>query len=413
MLASSRSLLFLRSSSSLFTRTLQNNAHNTLKVHHSLRLSRVISTSTSTFIGRRRNNMSFDTTHDVPFPITVDTALGEVLQPNEDKFATEIANAIEASIHRQVEPGKEEIARRDVHAKATGILKAEFKVDANIPARFAKGIFVPGKSYDAILRFSNASEDVHESDTRQDGRGFAMKLLNVPGPKLLDSDKEATTQDFVLINKPFFFASDPEKYVEVVSKNSSGSVLQKLTIPFTLGLRGTLIVQKLATGRIANPFQVQYFSAVPYQLGVGEGREAVKYSLKPVSDHRDPIPHHAGENYLHEEIKNSLAKGQVEFKFLVQPKVDEKQSVEDSTTEWREEEAPFFEVATLIIRPQDVDSEELVQLGERLSFNPWHSLAEHRPLGSINRARKVVYERISRVRNQINKVPQEEPASSS
>lgn len=406
MFASSRSLPFLRSSP-LFTRTLQNNAY---KVPPSFRFTRVISTSTSTLIGRRKNNMSFDTSHDVPFPGTIDEAVGEHLQANEAKYATEIANAIEASIHRQVEPGKEDVARRDVHAKATGILKAEFKVDANIPARFAKGVFIPGKSYEAILRFSNASENVHESDTRQDGRGFAMKLLDVPGPKLLESDKEATTQDFVMINRPFFFASDAGKYAEVVSKNSSGSLLQKLTIPFTLGLRGTLIVQQLATGRIANPFQVQYYSAVPYQLGVGEGREAVKYSLKPASDHRDPIPDHAGENYLHEQIKNSLAKGPVEFKFMVQPRA-EGQDVEDSTTEWNEEKAPFFEVATLTISPQDVDSEELRQLGERLSFNPWHSLAEHRPLGSINRARKVVYERISRVRNQINKVPREEPVS--
>ncbi|KAG0240873.1 catalase [Mortierella sp. GBAus27b] len=355
--------------------------------------------------------MSSDSSHDVPFPGTIDETLGERLHPKEAEFATQIANAIEASIHRQVESGGEDIARRDVHAKATGILKAQFKIHENIPERFAKGVFIPGKTYDAILRFSNASEDPHESDTRQDGRGFAMKLLNVPGPKLLDTDKDAQTQDFVLINRPFFFASDPEKYVEVVSKNSSGSLLQKLTIPFTLGLRGTLIVQKLASGRIANPFQVQYYSAVPYQLGVGEGRQAVKYSLKPVSDRRDPVPHQAEPDYLHQAIKTSLSEGEVQFKFLLQPRVSEKQDVEDSTTEWKEEDAPFHEIATLTIPQQDADSEELKKLGERLAFNPWHAIAEHRPLGSINRARKVVYERISRVRNQINKVPRVEPGS--
>jgi hypothetical protein len=27
----------------------------------------------------------------------------------------------------------------------------------------------------------------------------------------------------------------------------------------------------------------------------------------------------------------------------------------------------------------------------RLAFNPWHALAEHRPMGGINRLRKAVY----------------------
>jgi hypothetical protein len=36
-----------------------------------------------------------------------------------------------------------------------------------------------------------------------------------------------------------------------------------------------------------------------------------------------------------------------------------------------------------------------------LSFTPWHALPEHKPLGSINRLRKVVYERISNTRHQL------------
>jgi hypothetical protein len=48
-------------------------------------------------------------------------------------------------------------------------------------------------------------------------------------------------------------------------------------------------------------------------------------------------------------------------------------------------------------------------LAETISFNVWHSLPEHRPLGSINGMRKIVYERISRVRNEINKGAWKEP----
>ncbi|KAF9109667.1 hypothetical protein BGX27_007359 [Mortierella sp. AM989] len=354
--------------------------------------------------------MSSGSANDVPFPGNIDEALGERLQPDEAEATTKIANAIEGAIHRQYE-GQPGAARRDVHAKATGFLKAQFKVHEEIPAQFAKGIFIPGKSYEAILRLSNASGNAHEQDNHDDGRGFALKLLNVPGPKILESDKDATTQDFVFINHPIFFANNSQRYLEVVSKNSSDSLLQKLTIPFSLGLKGTLIAKKLSSGKIANPLQIQYFSAVPYQLGVGEGRLAVKYSVKPVSTKHDPMPHNPDHDYLHQAVKSTLAEGEVQFKFLVQPRVNQ-MDVEDSMTEWSQEESPFQELATITIPKQDVDSEEFSKLVERLSFNPWHSLAEHKPLGSINRTRKIVYERISRVRDDINSVPREEPSRS-
>ena len=46
---------------------------------------------------------------------------------------------------------------------------------------------------------------------------------------------------------------------------------------------------------------------------------------------------------------------------------------------------------------------------ENLSYTPWHSLPDHRPIGGINRARKVVYEAISKVRHDYNAVPRREP----
>ncbi|KAF9154565.1 hypothetical protein BG015_000548 [Linnemannia schmuckeri] len=353
---------------------------------------------------------------DVPFPPTIDEHLGERLQDHEAEFTTKLADSIERGIHLRYQSGE---ARRDVHARATGILKAQFRVHDNLPPHIAnKGIFVPGKTYDAILRLSNASGDAAHSDKSQDGRGFAIKLLNVPGPKLLESDKDATTQDFVMINHPIFFSNDTKTYLDLINKSApDATTLQKLTIPFTLGLKGTLVAGQLTSGKIGNPLQVQYFSAVPFQLGLGPDRIAVKYSAKPViAEHeKDPIPHApAADDYLHQAIKRSLsptATKPVEFKFMIQQRVGPHMDVEDSMKEWSQNESPFEEVATITIPPQDVDSEELNKLGERLSFNPWHSLPDHRPLGSVNRTRKVVYERISRVRDEMNSVPRQEPST--
>jgi hypothetical protein len=36
-------------------------------------------------------------------------------------------------------------------------------------------------------------------------------------------------------------------------------------------------------------------------------------------------------------------------------------------------------------------------------------LPEHRPLGAVNRVRRVVYEQISTVRHELNQAPREEP----
>jgi hypothetical protein len=50
-------------------------------------------------------------------------------------------------------------------------------------------------------------------------------------------------------------------------------------------------------------------------------------------------------------------------------------------------------------------------IAENLAFNLWHSLPEHRPLGSINRSRPVIYELISDFRRKTNGVPTEEPTA--
>jgi prostaglandin-endoperoxide synthase 2 len=85
--------------------------------------------------------------------------------------------------------------------------------------------------------------------------------------------------------------------------------------------------------------------------------------------------------------------------------------VEDPTIEWREQDAPFVPVARLTIPRQGFDTPERRAFGTNLSFTPWHGLDAHRPLGGINRVRRVVYETISRVRHEINGTVSVEPTS--
>jgi hypothetical protein len=340
-----------------------------------------------------------------PYP-SADEALGEKLFPDEAELTDQLADTIEKAVRAQYKAGS---ARRDVHSKATGILEAEFRVKDPLPDDLAKGIFIPGKVYAAWIRFSNGSGDPDQSDNIDDARGMAIKVLGVPGEKILECDRNATTQDFIMINHPVFLTNDPHTYLSLVQKAGSNNPLARLTIPFTLGFKGTRLAKELGHGKISNPLQVRYFSAVPYQLGIGSDRRVIKFSVKPSSPTVDPMPDNPTHDYLRDAIQATLQKGEVMMKFLVQPKTSDSMSVEDSMTEWCETEAPFYEVATIRIPKQNFDIPEQNALGENLSFNPWHALPEHRPLGSINRIRKVVYERISRVRHDMNSVERREP----
>jgi hypothetical protein len=57
----------------------------------------------------------------------------------------------------------------------------------------------------------------------------------------------------------------------------------------------------------------------------------------------------------------------------------------------------------------DFDEEAMMAIGQHLSFTPWHNAPDHEPVGSINEARRVAYERISHLRHELNRKRRREP----
>lgn len=300
-------------------------------------------------------------------------------------------------------------ARRDAHPKAHGCVRAEFRVEPDLPPALAQGAFVPGATYRAWIRFSNGNSDPDRAGIRRDARGMAIKLTGVPGEKLLASERDATTQDFVLISHPAFFADDPSRYLKLIERATSRNPLKVALASLALGFKGAWIAAKLASKRIASPLETRYWSSVPSRLGAGEGRQAVKYSARPSGALSTTIPDDPGSNYLREAMARTLAERDASFDFLVQPRSGPSMNVEDSMTEWPEDEAPFFKVATILIPRQVFTSPEQDVFCENLSFTPWHALPEHRPLGGVNRVRRVVYESISTFRHELNGATRREP----
>jgi hypothetical protein len=71
------------------------------------------------------------------------------------------------------------------------------------------------------------------------------------------------------------------------------------------------------------------------------------------------------------------------------------------------------DVARITIPKQEFDTPEQQTYCENLSFTPWHAVAEQRPLGVMNRIRRVVYETISATRHELNGAPRREPVDMS
>lgn len=321
--------------------------------------------------------------------------------PDEAAFTRSLAERLKARIIRANPTG---IMRRDAHPKMHGVVKAEFIVEPDLPADLRVGVFREPKTYRAWIRFSNQSDSMGP-DRKADIRGMAIKLMGVPGEKLLDEERDEQTQDFIVISTPVFVTKDVREFDDLL-RSMESSTPAKLWFYLTHP-RVVLNVLK-ALKKYANPLQIRYFSTTPYLWG----GTAVKYSTIPRVDVADTIPKNPGDDYLRTAMVRQLEKGEARFDFAVQLQTDARtMPIEDPGKRWSEAASPFRKVASIVIPQQSFDSESQRAFGENLSFTPWHSLPEHRPLGGVNRARKVVYAFISTFRHQKNDVPRREPTS--
>jgi hypothetical protein len=86
--------------------------------------------------------------------------------------------------------------------------------------------------------------------------------------------------------------------------------------------------------------------------------------------------------------------------------------VEDASVEWDEHLSPSLTIARVTVQPQNAYSNpRRVWVDEQLNFNPWHSLAAHRPLGNIMRARFEAYQASSHFRHSAEGRQMVEPRS--
>jgi hypothetical protein len=295
-------------------------------------------------------------------------------------------------------------ALRAGNTKTHGVVRGSFEVRRDLPPALRVGLFREPRAYPAWVRFAGpgplAPPDVEDAGILSIG----IKVMGVDGPKLLDDER--ATQDFTGISAPTFTTPNVIENVKLQRWIGAGTPVFYFINPLDSHLLDALM-QGLYARTQANPLELQYWSCTPYLFGPGR---AIQYTVRPRARKRDRPPRRFTDNYLREAMARTLAEREVAFDFLVQFQTDaHRMPVENASVRWPERLSPFRPLARLRIPRQQFDSPEQLRFGENLAFNPWHAMPEHRPLGNQNRARRAIYQELSRLRQELNGLPHAEP----
>jgi hypothetical protein len=301
-------------------------------------------------------------------------------------------------------------AIRPVHAKSHGLLKAELIVGEGLPPVLSHGLFAKPGRYPAVMRFSTTPGDILD-DKVSTPRGLAVKILNVDSPGLPGA-ANARTQDFLLVNGKTFSGPNGKAFLNNLKllalttdkaeglKVALSSVLQlaERRIEALGGKSGTIV--SLGGHPETDILGESFYGQLPFLYGP----HVAKIAIVPVSPNLTALTGakvdlHDKPNGLREAVIAAFAHEGGEWEVRIQL----------ATTL---DETPIVTVARLIAGPQTAWSEpRQAAVDDGMAFSPWHCLAAHRPLGSIMRMRKAVYEMAADFRSTHNRCPIHEPAS--
>jgi hypothetical protein len=232
---------------------------------------------------------------------------------------------------------------------------------------------------------------------------MSLKLMGVDGEMLWQNDPEAKTLDFIMMGTPKFLTPDLQRFYEMeLAIDKGGASLMW----FFLKNPGIFLTITSSFKKHANLLEMPYFSQTAYLFGT----KAVQYHITSHQPAVSKIPSDPPLNFLRQRLEEQLESSEASFDFEVQFQTDpNKMPIENPSVAWDVSLSPYRKVATIRIPRQSCGSPAQVAFCEHIAFNPWRTLPEHRPLGAINRVRKVVYPAISQFRRQRNAAPVREP----
>lgn len=343
--------------------------------------------------------------------------------PDEDELIGKIVKALHRNNEWAFNRYKHGI--RDAHAKSHGVLRGELTVYPDLPEHLRQGLFAAPATYPVMARLSSTYPAIRP-DRIRGARAIAIKVLGVHGPRALPGD-DATTQDFVLVNHSEFPYADARAYYR------QGMPTAWLLARLPDRALGALTDLLAAAGRVLRPFGVSlppalalfatpntnilgqtFHSAAPLRYG----QCVAKIRLTPLSMsvkqlQGQLLPRDAGVDAQRKLVVDFFRSDSAEYELQAQLCTDPAaMPIEDATVAWSEVASPPCGVAKITFPSQDAGNiYRRVYADDVLSFNSWRALEAHRPLGSINRLKKQVYDASSRFRHEMNHAPRIEPAN--
>lgn len=346
----------------------------------------------------------------------------DIEQPEPDEQAT-VDGIIQGMTQqsRTVE-AREHHAVRASHAKSSACAVGELRVADGLPAELAQGLFARGGTFPVAVRFAQGPGETL-GDRVSTHRGMAIKVFGVIGEKLPGHGVD--TQDFVLASGPTFPSGTAKGFLRdgtMIGKSTGlpegvKSAVSSLArnLERVLNAVGTSSPKADFFGHpFGHPLADSYFSQAPMRWG----EYVAKVAAIPSSAGQERLrdwrldPHGDEDGFRHASSAFLRAQDAV-FEIRAQLWTDAStQPIEDASVEWPASESQYRTVATLTLPRQDAYGPERVRyFDEVMTFRPAHSLAAHRPLGSVMRARLQVYRALSEFRHRENGVVAADTAS--
>lgn len=303
------------------------------------------------------------------------TAWHEVVAPDEEqRHAWQASQFVAMQQRKSAEFG----TGRALHRRQRLALRAVLEVPAGLPAAASHGIFATPATYECWVRLSNGGFN-SDPDRVPDIRGFAVKVLGVPGESVFGGP--ASSQDFALINHEKFSSSTSKDFTAITTGASTGARGIFKAVVRAPHLLGGLVHVVGALRKSFSGFATEdFYSAAP----IACGPYAARVRLCAASSQVTP----GARSDWAADIYGRLSDGPLEHELQLQFFTDEARTpIEDAAVVW---DAPYVTVARLVIPSQAPDDAFAADV-EAARFDPWNAVTAHRPLGEVMRARKVAY----------------------
>ncbi len=344
----------------------------------------------------------------------------ETIAPDESETKQKIVDVMTEGM--ELARGKYGRSVRISHAKAHALLKGELVVLDGLPAELAQGMFAKPGKYEVLVRMAQQPGELLDDSKLSTDRGMSVKVLGVEGAKL--DGYTGNAQDWVFDVGKQFLAGGMKEFLQAFKPNAE--IAPKLSD----SVKGAVSTVARATNTVLNavgmnseklgfyghpvvhPAGEEYFSQVAFRYG----DYVAKLGLFPVSPGLaelreqpfDPKTPDALREAMNEYFRTHAA--EYELRVQLNTGLDD-MPIEDAQAEWSETESQYQTVARLRIPVQTAWDPAKDGYFEDLRFSPAHTLAAHRPLGGINRARLLAYTMLAKRRLADNGKSAEVPES--